>query len=304
MIRSMTGFGAAELTTEERRITVEMRAVNNRYLDFNIRMPKRYIPLEGKIRDLLKKTIHRGKVDVYINEERYGIGKGELTLDRELAAQYVEKIGELSELVRQAYPDLPESAVTRLSGLDLARFPEILTLVEGETDEDALWETLSACLTEAVEKFDAARQAEGERLRQDLLGKLDQLAENVEIVIAEEPRILADYQARLLEKAKEVLGDRPLDDGQLASAVVMYADKISTDEETVRLKSHIVQMREIFEKGESGEGIGRKLDFLTQEMNREANTTLSKAGNLLTANVGIEMKTTIEKIREQIQNIE
>ena len=307
MIRSMTGFGAAELTTEERRITIEMRAVNNRYLDFNIRMPKRYIPLEGKIRELLKKTIHRGKVDVYINEERYGSGKGALVLDRELAAQYAEKIYELSLLVKETYPfaeELQDMAVTRLSGLDLARFPEILTLVEGETDEDALWESLSSCLSEAVAKFDDSRLAEGERLRADLLGKLDLLSANVETVIAEEPRILADYQARLMEKAKEILGERPLDEGQLAGAVVMYADKISTDEETVRLQSHIVQMREIFEKGESGEGVGRKLDFLTQEMNREANTTLSKAGSLLTANVGIEMKTTIEKIREQIQNIE
>lgn len=307
MIRSMTGFGAAEMTTEERRISIEMRAVNNRYLDFNIRMPKRYIPLEGKIRELLKKTIHRGKVDVYISEERCGAGKGALMLDRELAAQYIEKIAELSRLVREAYPyaeELQNPAVTRLSGLDIARFPEVLTLVEGETNEDELWDSLSACLSEAVKKFDESRLAEGERLREDLLGKLDLLAADVETVIAEEPRILADYQARLLEKAKEVLGDRPLDDGQLASAVVMYADKISTDEETVRLRSHIVQMREIFEKGESGEGVGRKLDFLTQEMNREANTTLSKAGNLLTANVGIEMKTTIEKIREQIQNIE
>ena len=307
MIRSMTGFGAAELTTEERRITIEMRAVNNRYLDFNIRMPKRYIPLEGKIRDLLKKTIHRGKVDVYISEERYGSGKGELILDRELAAQYIRKIGELSLLVKETHPfadELQEFSVTRLAGLDLARFPEVLTLAEGETDEEALWEALRECLSEAVEKFDAARLAEGERLRADLLGKLDQLAANVEVVTAEEPRILAEYQARLLEKAREVLGDRPLDDGQLATAVVMYADKISTDEETVRLRSHIGQMREIFEKGESGEGVGRKLDFLTQEMNREANTTLSKAGSLLTANVGIEMKTTIEKIREQIQNIE
>lgn len=307
MIRSMTGFGAAETATEERRITIEMRAVNNRYLDFNIRMPKRYIPLEGKIRDLLKKTIHRGKVDVFINEERYGAGKGELVLDRELAEQYIEKIGVLTGLVRTKYDyadQVSEATISRLGGLDLARFPEILTLVEGETDEEALWESLADCLEKAVEKFDEARVAEGERLRRDLLGKLELLAENVEIVIAEEPRILLEYQNRLFEKAKDFLGDRTLDEAQLASAVVLYADKIGTDEETVRLKSHIAQMREIFEKGESGEGVGRKLDFLTQEMNREANTTLSKAGSLLTANVGIEMKTLIEKIREQIQNIE
>ena len=167
MIRSMTGFGAAEMTTEERRISIEMRAVNNRYLDFNIRMPKRYIPLEGNIRELLKKTIHRGKVDVYISEERCGAGKGALMLDRELAAQYIEKIGELSRLVREAYPyaeELQNPAVTRLSGLDIARFPEVLTLVEGETNEDELWDSLSACLSEAVKKFDESRLAEGDRL--------------------------------------------------------------------------------------------------------------------------------------------
>ncbi len=295
MIRSMTGFGAAEAVSEERRITVEMRAVNNRYLDFNIRMPKRYIPLEGKIRDLLKETIHRGKVDVFISEEIYGNGRGELVLDAGLASQYVEKARQMSADFGLDF---------RMSSTDLARFPDVLVLRECETNEDELWAQLSRCLSTAVGRFDAARLAEGERLRKDLLGKLEQLAQNVEIVVATEPDILADYRARLMEKAKDFLGDRTLDEAQLASAVVLYADKISTDEETVRLQSHIYQMHEIFEKGESGEGVGRKLDFLTQEMNREANTTLSKAGSLLTANVGIEMKTIIEKIREQIQNIE
>ena len=184
---------------------------------------------------------------------------------------------------------------------DIMKFPDVLVSREAEVDEDALWAELAAVLKEAADAFNAAREAEGERLLADLTEKLLGMKENVAFIKAHEAEIYENYRTRLLEKVKELAGDREIDESQFASAIVVYADKVCTDEETVRLGSHIEQMLGEFKKGGS---IGRKLDFLTQEMNREANTILSKAGDLATSNVGISLKTDIEKIREQIQNIE
>jgi uncharacterized protein (TIGR00255 family) len=184
---------------------------------------------------------------------------------------------------------------------DIARFPDVLTVKEPETDEDELWSEIETAVRAAAEKFNAARISEGERLRADMTQKLHQMKDNVAFIEEHEPQIMADYRARLIKKVTELLGDRTVDESQLAAALVIYSDKISTDEETVRLKSHIVQMLGELDGNAS---IGKKLDFLAQEMNRESNTILSKAGDLATSNVGIELKTEVEKIREQIQNIE
>ena len=292
MIKSMTGYGHAEKHTETRKFSVEIKSVNNRYADINIRMPRKYIFLESRLRSVLKEYVERGKIDVFINTEEYGEAAGSLQYNEVLAGEYIaamrtmiEKYG-LSQEIRAE---------------DVARAPEVFSIEEAELDEDELCSYLESTLREAAEHFNESRSAEGARLKEDLLKKLEELLAITEDVIAHEPEIMQAYKERLTQKLNEILEDKGIEESRIAAECVIYADKISTDEETVRLKSHIEQMRHELEKGGS---VGRKLDFIAQEMNREANTTLSKAGDLLTADCGIAMKTLIETIREQIQNIE
>ena len=292
MTRSMTGFGRAEAVNETRKLTVEMKSVNNRYLDFNIRMPKKFNCFDAAIRALLKEEIGRGKVDVFISEEVFKNGSGALAVNMDLANEYLKAARQMSEELGVA---------NTVTIQDIMRFPDVLVTQESENDEEELWAELSAVLKEAANAFNKAREAEGERLIKDLTGKLLGMKENVAFIKEHEAEIYENYRTRLMEKVKELSADREIDETQFASAVVVYADKVCTDEETVRLGSHIEQMLDEFRRGGS---IGRKLDFLTQEMNREANTILSKAGDLATSNTGISLKTDIEKIREQIQNIE
>lgn len=292
MIRSMTGYGRSELQNDSFRIAVEIKSVNNRYLDFNIRMPKKYASLDPKIRAFLKERIGRGKVDLFITETSESAGTGAVLYNEALARQYVEAYRNIAEEF-QLPCDLTASMI--------AASPEVLTLGEVEEDAGELWDILAGSLEEAVDAFNRSRSEEGARLKKDLLKKLDSMEPMVDQVISHEPEIQEAYRQHLMESLKEILEDRDIDDAQIAAACVVYADKICTDEETVRLKSHIKQMKAELDKDES---IGRKLDFLAQEMNREANTTLSKAGDLITSDLGIELKTMIEKLREQIQNIE
>ena len=292
MVKSMTGFGHAEAVSEKRKLTVEMKSVNNRYLDVNIRMPKKFSAFEAQIRNVLKEYVSRGKVDVFIYEETFAEGAGEVVLNTALARQYMEACNSISS-------ELGIDGQVKIT--DIARFPEVITVREPETDEDELWAEIESVVRACAEKFNAARIAEGERLRADMTAKLHQMERNVAYIEEHEPQIMADYRARLMKKLSDILEDRTIDESQLATALIVYSDKICTDEETVRLKSHITQMIDELGKDES---VGRKLDFLAQEMNRESNTILSKAGDLATSNVGIELKTEVEKIREQIQNIE
>ena len=292
MVKSMTGFGHAEAVSEKRKLTVEMKSVNNRYLDVNIRMPKKFSAFEAQIRNVLKEYVSRGKVDVFISEETFAEGAGEVVLNTALARQYMEACNSISS-------ELGIDGQVKIT--DIARFPEVITVREPETDEDELWAEIESVVRACAEKFNAARIAEGERLRADMTAKLHQMERNVAYIEEHEPQIMADYRARLMKKLSDILEDRTIDENQLATALIIYSDKICTDEETVRLKSHIIQMIDELGKDES---VGRKLDFLAQEMNRESNTILSKAGDLATSNVGIELKTEVEKIREQIQNIE
>ncbi len=292
MIRSMTGFGRAETANEKRKLTVEMKAVNNRYLDFNIRMPKKFSFLESKIRTTLKEYMERGKVDVFITCEDYGDEAASLKYNRALAESYVSYYRQMAEEF-----GIKES----LSVMDIARSPEVLTLGDADQNEDELWEELEAALRGAAQNFRDARELEGKRLRTDLIGKLDALDVLVDEVMQHEPEIMEAYRTKLQTTLTELLENRDIDESRIAAECVVYADKICTDEETVRLKSHIKTMKDTLMTDAS---IGRKLDFIAQEMNREANTTLSKAGDLITADIGIQMKTEIEKIREQIQNIE
>lgn len=292
MVKSMTGFGHAEVITEVRKLTVEIKSVNNRYLDFNIRMPKKYSAFESKIRSILKEYAGRGKVDIFITEEIYGSGTGTPTLNLELAEKYIGACKELSSEL---------GVENDICVSDLTRFPEVLTLKDVETDEEEIWNQLESVIRSAAEQFDESRKAEGRKLQKDLEAKLESMRVNVADIEAREPDIMSEYRKRLEDKLAEILEDRTIDEAQLATALVIYADKISTDEETVRLSSHIDQMLSELKKGDN---VGRKLDFLAQEMNRESNTILSKAGDLATSNNGIELKTVVEKIREQIQNIE
>ena len=292
MIKSMTGFGRAELQDEVRRFTVEIKSVNHRYLDFNMKMPKKLSVFEAAIRGVLKEYMQRGKVDVFISCEDFSSGRMQLHYNSELAGRYLEYF-------RQMEKEFALENDIKVS--HLSRCPEVLTMEEQEIDVEELWSELEKALRAAGEQFAASRQVEGENLKRDLTAKLDSLQANVRRIEERAHEILSEYRNRLETKMKELLEDTQMEDSRIAAEVVIFADKICTDEETVRLNSHIENMKTALN---DGEGIGRKLDFIAQEMNREANTILSKANDLETTNIAIELKTEIEKIREQIQNIE
>mgnify|MGYP006066853483 FL=1 len=292
MIKSMTGFGRAERLDEEKKITVEMKSVNHRYLDINMRMPKKLSIFEASIRSLLKESIQRGKVDLFITYEDYTKAGVFIKYNKEIARQYLEYLEEMGDEF----------------GLDqdisvgmLSRYPEVFTMEEQAVDESRLWDFLSQVIREAAAQFVEAREREGEHLRRDILEKLDGMEKKVDLVEARSPQILKEYREKLETKVKELLSDTQIEESRIAAEVILFADKICTDEETVRLRSHIRHMAKVLSESE---GIGRKLDFIAQEMNREANTILSKANDLETSNLAIDLKTEIEKVREQIQNIE
>lgn len=292
MISSMTGFGRAQAEDGQRRFTVEMKSVNHRYLDFNIKMPKKLSFFEAAIRSLMKEYMQRGKVDVFITCEEFGQNKVSLTYHQELAAQYLEYFREMSRSLGI------ENDVTASV---LGRCPEVFSMEEDPIDEDEIWELLEQCLRSACGQFAVSRQREGETLARDLMEKLDGMIRKVEDIEERSPQIVREYREKLEAKLAEILSDTQLEENRVAAEVVIFADKICTDEETVRLKSHISSMKQVLKQGS---GVGRKLDFIAQEMNREANTILSKANDLETSNIAIDLKTEIEKVREQIQNIE
>lgn len=292
MIRSMTGFGRCEIQSGEKKFTVEMKGVNHRYLDVNIRMPKKLYFFETAIRSYLKKYIQRGKVDIFVTYEDLSEGQMSLKYNEALASEYLDYFRQMEEKFGL------ENDV-RISAL--SRYPEVFTMEEQDVDEEEMWNGLREALDGACVQFVSARETEGEKLREDLIGKLDDMKAVVEKIEERSPQILSEYREKLEEKVKELLADTQIDESRIAAEVVLFADKICTDEEIVRLKSHIDHMKSTLQ---AGEGIGRKLDFIAQEMNREANTILSKSNDLEVSNHAIELKTGIEKVREQIQNIE
>ena len=292
MIKSMTGFGRCEFTDEKRKFTVELKSVNHRYLDVNIKMPKKLNFFESSIRALLKEYIERGKVDVYITYEDYTEDNYALKYNSALAAQYLDYLNRMAE-------EFGLENDIRVS--NLSRYPDVLVMEEQDVDEKELWDGLERALRGACEQFVASRIKEGENLKIDLIDKLDHMISYVDFIEKRSPQIMEEYHRRLEDKIKEILGDRQMDDGRIATEVTIYADKVCVDEETVRLRSHINTTKDTLLEGGS---IGRKLDFIAQEMNREANTILSKANNIQISDTGINLKTSIEKVREQIQNIE
>ncbi|OQA26923.1 MAG: hypothetical protein BWY61_00436 [Firmicutes bacterium ADurb.Bin354] len=292
MIKSMTGFGRAEIEEDNRKICVEIKAVNHRYLDESIKMPKNFGMFEAPVRNVLKEYIERGKVDVYITFEDLGEENVTIRYNKQVAAEYLKYLKEMKE-------DFALDDDIRLS--TLSRYPEVLTMEEAPADEESIWKTLEKAVRAAAEKFRESRIKEGENLKADLISKLDGMLEQVGVIEARSPEIVKAYQEKLENKIRELLGSREIDDARILTEVGIFADKICVDEEIVRLKSHIQAVKDELVKGGT---VGRKLDFLAQEMNREANTTLSKANDLELSNTAINIKTEIEKIREQIQNIE
>lgn len=292
MIKSMTGFGRAEIVQPERKITVEMKAVNHRYLDLNIKMPKRLNSYEAAIRNQLKNCVQRGKVDVYISCEDYSEKNVSVRYNKEVAQEYFHNLQQLAA-------DFSLENDVRVSAL--SRYPEVFTMEDVEEDEDEIFKLVEEGLTQALEGFMDTRVKEGENLKKDLLQKLDGMLTHVDYITERSPEIIEEYQSKIKQKVQDMLGDAQIDENRLLTEVTIFADRVCVDEELVRLRSHIMQTREALESGES---VGRKLDFIAQEMNREANTILSKTNDLEVSNHAIDLKTEIEKVREQIQNIE
>ena len=292
MIKSMTGFGRCEIAEADRKITVEMKSVNHRYLDVTIKMPKKLNFFEAAIRTELKNYMQRGKVDLFITYEDFTESNVCVKYNKELAAEYMQYFDKMAE-------DFSLDNDIRVS--TLARFPEILTMEEQTVDEEQLWKLLDKALKGAAENFVETRIREGENLRNDLIAKLEGMLAHVDFITERSPEIIEEYKEKLTKKVEELLSDKQVDESRLLMEVTIFADKVCVDEELVRLRSHITATRDALLAGGS---IGRKLDFIAQEMNREANTILSKSSDLEISNRAIELKTEIEKVREQIQNIE
>lgn len=292
MVKSMTGFGRCEVSEGDRKMTVEMKSVNHRYLDVSIKMPKKLNFFESAIRSLLKTYLQRGKVDLFITCEDLSEAKGALRYNRELAAEYLKYLNQMAEEFGLEN-DVKASA--------LSRYPEVLVMEEAQDNEEELWKLLEQALKGACVQMVETRSKEGENLKKDLIDKLDEMLEHVAFIEERAPQIVAEYRKKLEDKVQELLADAQIEESRLAAEVTIFADKICVDEELVRLRSHIEHTKAVLQEKDS---VGRKLDFIAQEMNREANTILSKANDLEVSNHAIELKTGIEKVREQIQNIE
>lgn len=294
MIQSMTGYGRGIYNDDNIKLTVELKSVNSRFLDLNIKNPRKLNFLDTDIRSAIKSQINRGKIDVYISLEEERDSSFKLTYNKEVAKAYVENLTQISE-------DFGIENSVRL--IDLARLPEVLTSTENEDDEDALKTATLRALDDAIKAFKEARRVEGESLKSDILLKLDEMSDFVSFIEKRQPELVEIYKTKLREKVNELMDEFgvSIDENRFAMEVTMYADKVCVDEEIVRLNTHIQHVKEVLE---SGKDVGKKLDFLAQEMNRESNTILSKCSNSEISERGISLKTTIEKIREQIQNLE
>lgn len=293
MIRSMTGFGHGEVSNDKnQKVTVEMKSVNHRYCDISLKLPKKLAMFEANIRNIMKEYASRGKIDIYVSYEDLSETAVSLHYNQAMAEEYMQVFKKMQE---------DFNIETKITAEALAKYPEVVTIEEVQQDEEVWWELLEAALRQAAEKFVETRTIEGANLKRDLLGKLDQMAADVAFIEERSPQIIAEYRSKLEEKVKEFLEDSTIEENRIAAEVTLYADKIAVDEEIVRLESHISSMTDVLESDES---IGRKLDFMAQEMNREANTILSKSSDVDLADHAIELKTNVEKVREQIQNIE
>ncbi|MDO5410271.1 MAG: YicC/YloC family endoribonuclease [Lachnospiraceae bacterium] len=292
MLNSMTGFGRGEMADDRLKITVEMKSVNHRYLDLGIKMPKKLNAYEATVRNVLKEYIQRGKVDVFISYEEFAGNSIQLKYNQPLAKEYMD----ICKQMQEEFDLLQDVSVSML-----VKLPEVITMEQVSEDDETVEALLTAALRKACESFVSAREKEGEQLKLDLCAKLDHMLTLVEKVEERSPAVVEEYRQKLTDKVKEMLADTSIEESRILTEVTIFSDKICVDEETVRLAAHIRSMKEFLQKGGA---VGRKLDFIAQEMNREANTTLSKCNDLETSGIAIELKTEIEKVREQIQNIE
>lgn len=292
MIKSMTGYGRSEKVTPSAKCSVEIKSVNHRYLDLSIKLPRKFNMFEADIREVLKDYIQRGKVDVFVSYEDYSKESVSIKYNRDIAAEYIKYFSQISEEF-ELDDDIRVSTI--------ARMPEVFVSEDENINEEEIWKLLKEVLTEACDAFVVSRIKEGENLRTDLLEKLESMSKNVAFIEERYPKTIEDYKNRLTAKIKEVLDDKQIDEARILTEVCIYSDRVCVDEEMVRLKSHIEAVKDALINGGA---VGKRLDFLAQELNREANTTLSKSTDIEISNVAITVKTEIEKIREQIQNIE
>ena len=293
MIKSMTGYGRARRELHKRDITVEVRSVNNRYLDCAVRMPRMYAFVEDAVKQCVQKAVSRGKVDVFISVDASAADVAKVTVNRELAAQYAAALKELSEVCGPtAYRVTPDQ---------LARFPDVLTVTKADEDLETVSADLCAVLEEALAAFNAMRATEGARLAEDIGNRLDNILAGTGQVEARSPETVAEYRRKLTARMQEVLQSATVDEQRILTEAAVYADKVAVDEETVRLRSHVSQLRNMLA---SDEPMGRKMDFLIQEVNRESNTIGSKCSDVEIAQVVVNLKAEVEKMREQVQNVE
>ena len=292
MIRSMTGYGRARETVNRRDITVELRSVNNRYLDCTVKMPRMYIFAEDAIKAMVQKTVSRGKVDVFITIDSTEADEAVVTVSEPLARSYLEAIRRLGDTLGL------DSAI---SARELAKLPDVLTVTKAEEDLESVSTDICLVLGRALEAYQSMREKEGRKLAEDISSRLDTIEALTAAVEERSPQTVAEYRERLLARMQEVLGSTAVDEGRILTEAAIFADKVAVDEETVRLRSHLAQLREMLG---SGEPVGRKLDFLIQEVNRESNTIGSKCSDVAITRKVVALKAEVEKIREQVQNIE
>ena len=292
MIQSMTGFGRGEAANEKYKVTIEMKSVNHRYLDLSVRLPRKLNFYEPAIRNQVKEFAKRGKIDIFVSMEQLQENAESIQYNPQIAAAYLSGISQMADEF---------SIDGTIQAYQLARFPDVFTKAEEDDNEEEWIPIVTQALRDACEKFAESRRIEGEKLAKDLSAKLDHISDLVDKIETRSPQIVEEYRKKITEKVEQLLGDTQIDENLLATEIVMFSDKICVDEEMVRLRTHVEHVKETLAVGEN---IGRKLDFLIQEMNREANTTLSKANDSEVSGYGIDLKTEIEKIREQIQNIE
>lgn len=289
---SMTGYGSAKGSVEGQEITVELKSVNNRYLDCSVRLPRNFLFAEDTVKQAVSAGVSRGKVDVFVSAQASQDSGTVVSVNEELARGYRDAVAHIAETL---------GLESGLNAFSLARFPDVLTVERRELDKDKAAAALSEITAKAVEEFNAMREREGERLRRDMLGKLETIEGLVSVVEERSPQTVKEYRERLEARLRDILADRSFDEQRVITEAAIFADRTAVDEETVRLRSHIAQFRTMLEEGSP---IGRKMDFLVQEFNRESNTIGSKCSDASLAKVVVDLKSEIEKIREQLQNVE
>ena len=294
MIKSMTGYGRAKQTRNGRDITVEVRSVNNRYLDTTVKLPRAYIFTEDAIKRRVQGAVSRGKVDVFVSIDSVGTDENVVTVNEPLARSYLDAIGKIAalggEMLKGDY-----------SALDVARFPDVLTVTKAEENLEAVLSDICTVVDEALEAYNAMRAVEGEKLAADIGARLTAIETLTGKVEARSPETVREYREKLTARMQEVLQSTTIEESRILTEAAIYADKVAVDEETVRLRSHVSQLRAMLL---SDEPMGRKMDFLIQEVNRESNTTGSKCSDVEIARIVVELKAEVEKIREQVQNVE